>query len=126
MFIRIELSIDVFSKLSSFPFILKQSIILFADSFGEFKMRNFESPVLLGFIIVSEKLGHSNFGVISSIVGFGYIWGFALAPATSGYIFDEFGSNALIACTFATALIGTLIFSSSIYIESKYYRPLTK
>tara|TARA_B100000676_G_scaffold311031_1_gene379494 strand:+ start:1084 stop:1677 length:594 start_codon:yes stop_codon:yes gene_type:complete len=77
-------------------------------------------------IIVSEKLGHSNFGVISSIVGFGYIWGFALAPATSGYIFDEFGSNALIACTFATALIGTLIFSSSIYIESKYYRPLTK
>ena len=77
-------------------------------------------------IIVAEKLGHSNFGVISSIVGFGYIWGFALAPATSGYIFDEFGSNALIACTFATALIGTLIFSSSIYIESKYYRPLTK
>ena len=70
-------------------------------------------------LITAEKLGQSNFGVISSVVGVGYIWGFAFAPAISGYVFDAWGHGTLILSTFIIALAGSLIFAASIFWESK-------
>ena len=70
-------------------------------------------------VITAEKLGQSNFGVISSVVGVGYIWGFAFAPAISGYVFDAWGHGTLILSTFIIALAGSLIFAVSILWESK-------
>ena len=74
-------------------------------------------------VITAERLGRSNFGVISSIVGIGYIWGFAFAPAISGYVLDEWGNGTLILGTFIVALIGSLIFAASLFVESKLNKP---
>ena len=75
-------------------------------------------------VITAERLGHSNFGVISSIVGVGYIWGFAFAPAISGYVFDAWGHNTLIQGTFFLALAGSIIFATSLFVESRTNKTL--
>ena len=75
-------------------------------------------------VITAERLGHSNFGVISSIVGVGYIWGFAFAPAVSGYVFDAWGHNTLIQGTFFLALAGSIIFATSLFVESRTNKTL--
>ena len=66
-------------------------------------------------VITAELLGQANFGVISSIVGIGYIWGFALAPGLAGAISGTWGYNMVIKTTFIVALIGLVSLAISLF-----------
>tara|TARA_B100001750_G_C15482970_1_gene586636 strand:+ start:254 stop:1477 length:1224 start_codon:yes stop_codon:yes gene_type:complete len=65
-------------------------------------------------VITAELLGHDNFGFISSIVGFGYIWGFALAPGIAGMILDSLGADAVIRTSFIVAMTGLVTMTTSV------------
>ena len=57
-------------------------------------------------VITAELMGRVNFGLISSMVGFGAVWGSAIAPALAGSISERFGYEPMLLLTAATAFIG--------------------
>ena len=65
-------------------------------------------------VITAELLGQDNFGFTSSIVGFGYIWGFAFAPGIAGLISDVLGTDAVIKGGFYIAVVGLLAMLCSV------------
>jgi len=67
-------------------------------------------------VITAELLGQDNFGFISSIVGFGYIWGFALAPGIAGTILDSLGTDAVIKTGFTVAMMGLVAMLTSVVV----------
>tara|TARA_B100000586_G_C20072691_1_gene411513 strand:- start:716 stop:1264 length:549 start_codon:yes stop_codon:yes gene_type:complete len=67
-------------------------------------------------VITAELLGQDNFGFISSIVGFGYIWGFALAPGIAGTILDSLGTDAVIKTGFTVAMMGLVAMLTSVAV----------
>ena len=91
------------------PLLLGLFVVFQGGSFG---IMNLVKPV-----ITARLLGESNFGLISAVVGVGYICGFAIAPGVSGFISDAWGIDSLIGTTFLLALVGSVIFSASVGIK---------
>ena len=110
------------SVVSSIILCISSLALFFADSFwflmilflifqgASFGIMNIVKPV-----ITAELLGQANFGVISSIVGIGYIWGFALAPGLAGAISGTWGYDMVIKTTFIVALIGLVSLAISLF-----------
>ena len=110
------------SGISSIALCISSLALFFADSFWflmilflifqgtAFGIMNIIKP-----IITAQLLGQVNFGVISSLVGIGYIWGFALAPGLAGAISGTWGYNMVIKTTFIVAMIGLVSLAISLF-----------
>jgi len=101
------------SVVSSIVLALASISLYFSDAYREliiafliFQGCSFGIINIIKPVITAELLGQDNFGFTSSIVGFGYIWGFAFAPGIAGFISDSLGSDAVIKGGFYIALIG--------------------
>ena len=57
-------------------------------------------------IMTAEFMGRLNFGLISSMIAFGAVWGSAIAPAISGSISERLGYDSMMVATATVALMG--------------------
>jgi len=75
---------------------------------GAYGIMNIVKPT-----IISELLGKSNYGLTASLVGVGWMLGFALAPAAGGIIATKWSYNTLTYSAMTLAVLGliTLIFT---------------
>ena len=59
-------------------------------------------------LITAELLGRTNFGVISSIVGIGFVWGFAIAPGIAGKVAERWSYDEVLLTTFSASVVGII------------------
>ena len=73
-------------------------------------------------VITAEMLGRANFGLLSSMVGLGSVWGSALAPGIAGTIADRWNYDAVLITTSSIAATGLiiLIITSSLHRKNPF------
>ena len=72
-------------------------------------------------LLTAQLIGRINFGILSSMVGIGFILGSASGPGIAGWIAETWSYNTVLITTTFIALTG-LIFLSSTLIIHKYKR----
>ena len=60
-------------------------------------------------VITAEMLGRVNFGLLSSMVGIGSVWGAALAPGIAGSIADRWNYDAVLITTSSITAAGLIV-----------------
>jgi len=70
-------------------------------------------------VITAEMLGRVNFGLLSSMVGIGSVWGSALAPGIAGSIADRWNYDAVLITTSSIAAVGLIILLTTSTLQRK-------
>jgi MFS family permease len=70
-------------------------------------------------VITAEMLGRVNFGLLSSMVGIGSVWGSALAPGVAGSIADRWNYDAVLITTSSISAVGLMIFLTTTILQRK-------
>lgn len=74
-------------------------------------------------LITAELLGRTNFGVISSIVGMGFVWGFALAPGIAGKVAERWSYDEVLLTTFSASVVGILSLLLTLQLRRTSIQP---
>ena len=74
-------------------------------------------------LITAELLGRTNFGVISSIVGMGFVWGFALAPGIAGKVAERWSYDEVLLATFSASVVGILSLLLTLQLRRTSIQP---
>jgi MFS family permease len=75
-------------------------------------------------IITAEFMGRVNFGLISSMVAFGAIWGSSIAPAMAGSVSERLGYGPMLLLTGTIALIGLVSLMAVVMVRNSTPRIL--
>ncbi|MBI15340.1 MAG: hypothetical protein CL782_03685 [Chloroflexi bacterium] len=107
--------------LSSFMLFINDTSLVLITIFiilqgGPYGMVSILQPLL-----TAQLIGRINFGILSSMVGIGFILGSASGPGIAGWIAETWSYNTVLITTTFIALTG-LIFLSSTLIIHKYKR----
>tara|TARA_B100000029_G_scaffold221661_1_gene219338 strand:- start:67 stop:771 length:705 start_codon:yes stop_codon:yes gene_type:complete len=70
-------------------------------------------------LIIADILGENNIGIISASSDMFYRFGYALAPASAGFISSSFGYGGVLYVTFSCALFGAFIMICLTKINTK-------
>ena len=70
-------------------------------------------------LIIADILGRNNIGIISASSDMFYRFGYALAPASAGFISSASGYTGVLYGTFSCALLGAIIMLPLIRISKK-------
>jgi MFS family permease len=106
----------IFICLSSLALVLGGASLIFVVVFvmlqgGPYGLFSIVKP-----IITADLLGRVNFGLLSSMVGIGSLWGSAFAPGVAGSIGDRWNYDTLLLTTSSIAAVGlvSLIVTSTL------------
>ena len=70
-------------------------------------------------VITAEMLGRVNFGLLSSMVGIGSVWGSAFAPGIAGSIADRWNYDTVLITTSSISAVGLMIFLITVVFQRK-------
>jgi len=106
----------VFLCLSSLALVLGGTSLIFVVVFVMFQGGPYGLFSIVRPIITADLLGRANFGLLSSMVGIGSVWGSAFAPGVAGSIADRWSYDTVLLTTSSIAAVGlvSLIVTSAL------------
>lgn len=106
----------VFLCLSSLVLVLGGTSLIFVVVFVMFQGGPYGLFSIVRPIITADLLGRANFGLLSSMVGIGSVWGSAFAPGVAGSIADRWSYDTVLLTTSSIAAVGlvSLIVTSAL------------
>ena len=106
----------IFLCLSSLALVLGGTSLIFVVVFVMFQGGPYGLFSIVRPIITADLLGRVNFGLLSSMVGIGSVWGSAFAPAIAGSIADRWNYDTVLLTTSSIAAVGlvSLIVTSTL------------
>ena len=106
----------VFLCLSSLALVLGGTSLIFIVAFVMFQGGPYGLFSIVRPIITADLLGRANFGLLSSMVGIGSVWGSAFAPGVAGSIADRWSYDTVLLTTSSIAAVGlvSLIVTSTL------------
>jgi len=106
----------IFLCLSSLALVLGGTSLIFVIVFVMFQGGPYGLFSIVRPIITADLLGRVNFGLLSSMVGIGSVWGSAFAPAIAGSIADRWNYDTVLLTTSSIAAVGlvSLIVTSTL------------
>ena len=106
----------IFICLSSLVLVLGGASLIFVVVFVMFQGGPYGLFSIVKPIITADLLGRVNFGLLSSMVGIGSLWGSAFAPGVAGSIGDRWNYDTVLLTTSSIAAVGlvSLIVTSTL------------
>jgi MFS family permease len=106
----------IFICLSSLVLVLGGASLIFVVVFVMFQGGPYGLFSIVKPIITADLLGRVNFGLLSSMVGIGSLWGSAFAPGVAGSIGDRWNYDTVLVTTSSIAAVGlvSLIVTSTL------------